>query len=118
MERDPNELRNLVGDPAADGALKELREAMTASASGRAIRGSLEDNRARHGSLKYWRHTGRFATRSTPRSGCIPTDDACSEDMMRQRGTAVRVAELGTGFRDTFFVLEDEAIVFARPVLV
>jgi hypothetical protein len=33
-------------------------------------------------------------------------------------GTPVRVAQLGTGFRDTFFNLEDEAIVFARPILV
>jgi hypothetical protein len=33
-------------------------------------------------------------------------------------GTPVRVAQLGTGFRDTFFHLEDEAIVYARPILV
>jgi len=33
-------------------------------------------------------------------------------------GTPVRVAQLGTGFRDTFFNLEDEAIVYARPILV
>lgn len=33
-------------------------------------------------------------------------------------GTPVRTAALGSGFRDTFIVLEDEAIVFARPVLV
>jgi hypothetical protein len=32
-------------------------------------------------------------------------------------GTRARVAALGTGFRDTFFVLEDEAIVFNRPIL-
>ncbi len=34
------------------------------------------------------------------------------------RGTAVLVAALETGFRDTFFTLEDEAIVYGRPVLV
>ncbi|MGH9722483.1 MAG: hypothetical protein ACRD8O_19915, partial [Bryobacteraceae bacterium] len=33
-------------------------------------------------------------------------------------GAPVRVAQLGRGFRDSFFVIEDEAIVFARPVLV
>ena len=33
-------------------------------------------------------------------------------------GTALRVAQLGSGFRDTFFVLEDEAVVFSRPILV
>jgi hypothetical protein len=33
-------------------------------------------------------------------------------------GTPVPVSALGSGFRDTFFVLEDEVIVSARPVLV
>jgi len=33
-------------------------------------------------------------------------------------GSPVRVSALGTGFRDTFFDLEDEAVVFNRPVLV
>jgi len=32
-------------------------------------------------------------------------------------GARVPVAALGTGFRDTFFVLEDETVVFHRPVL-
>ena len=32
-------------------------------------------------------------------------------------GARVPVAALGTGFRDTFFVIEDETIVFNRPVL-
>ena len=32
-------------------------------------------------------------------------------------GVRTRVAGLGTGFHDTFFVLEDETIVFNRPVL-
>lgn len=32
-------------------------------------------------------------------------------------GPRVRVAQLGTGFRDFFHHLEDEAIVFDRPVL-
>lgn len=33
------------------------------------------------------------------------------------RGVPVRLAELGAGFRESFFVIEDEAIVFRRPVL-
>jgi hypothetical protein len=33
------------------------------------------------------------------------------------RGAGLRVSELGSGFRATFFNLEDEAIVYARPVL-
>lgn len=33
-------------------------------------------------------------------------------------GAPVRTAALGTGFRDTFLVLEDESIVYGRPVLV
>jgi hypothetical protein len=33
-------------------------------------------------------------------------------------GTPVRTSALGTGFRESFFVLEDEVIVYARPVLV
>jgi hypothetical protein len=33
-------------------------------------------------------------------------------------GSPQRVANANTGFRDSLFVLEDEAIVFARPVLV
>ena len=33
-------------------------------------------------------------------------------------GTPVRVSQLGTGFRDSFLVIEDEAIVYGRPVLV
>jgi len=33
-------------------------------------------------------------------------------------GTAVRTAVVGTGFRETFFHLEDDVIVFGRPVLV
>jgi hypothetical protein len=32
-------------------------------------------------------------------------------------GSRVRVSGLGTGFRDTFFVLEDETIVYDGPVL-
>jgi hypothetical protein len=32
-------------------------------------------------------------------------------------GAPVRVSALGTGFRDTFFILEDEVIVYGRPVL-
>jgi hypothetical protein len=33
-------------------------------------------------------------------------------------GSPVRVSQLGTGFRDTFFVLEDDTIGYGRPVLV
>jgi hypothetical protein len=33
-------------------------------------------------------------------------------------GSPVRVSQLGTGFRDTFFVLEDDTITYGRPVLV
>jgi hypothetical protein len=33
-------------------------------------------------------------------------------------GSRIRVAQMSSGFRDSFFVLEDEVIVFDRPVLV
>ena len=33
-------------------------------------------------------------------------------------GSPVRTSALGSGFRDTFLVLEDEAVVFGRPILV
>jgi len=34
------------------------------------------------------------------------------------RGTAVAVAQMATGFKDTIVVLEDEAVIYARPILV
>jgi hypothetical protein len=33
-------------------------------------------------------------------------------------GAPVRVSALGTGFRDSFFVLEDEVLVYGKPVMV